>query len=300
MSNVAIRINDLSKRYRDKRFRAVHAVKSLSLEVTQGEAFGFVGPNGAGKTSTIKIMMGLNQGDGGRVELFGVDARQPEARKRIAYVPENLYLYDYLSPLEFLLMGARAHQVDVADLKAHCIAWLERFGIAHVARKKIRTFSKGMTQRTALAHAMASQPRLLILDEPLSGLDPVGRKLVVDILNEYKLGGGTIFFSSHILHDVERLGDRFGIIHQGELRTISSPQELIGGEHEGSVRVIVVGKQAPEGFKPIAAGKWEALIDRADLWNALDSLRLGGYDILQIEPGGISLEEAFMSYIARL
>lgn len=296
----AILIDSLTKRYRDKRLRVVEAVKNVSLTVNEGEAFGFVGPNGAGKTSTIKVVMGLNQADAGRVEIFGIDAGKSESRKRIAYVPENLYLYDYLSPLEFLMSGARMHGVASHGLKQHCMNWLERFDIAHVANKRVRTFSKGMTQRTALAHAMACHPRLLVLDEPLSGLDPVGRKLVVDVLQEYKSQGGTVFFCSHILHDVERLGDRFGIIHQGVLRTVSSAQELAGEEAGKHVRVVVQGDHAPEGFSPLTAGEWAGVIDRADLWATFENLKRSGHDILQVEPSGASLEEAFMAYISRL
>lgn len=296
----AILIDSLTKRYRDKRFRLVEAVKNVSLTVNEGEAFGFVGPNGAGKTSTIKVVMGLNRADAGRVEIFGIDAGKAESRKRIAYVPENLYLYDYLTPLEFLMSGARMHGIASHGLKQHCMNWLERFDIGHVANKRVRTFSKGMTQRTALAHAMACHPRLMVLDEPLSGLDPVGRKLVVDVLQEYKAQGGTVFFCSHILHDVERFGDRFGIIHQGILRTVSSPEELAGEESGSHVRVVVQGDRAPEGFSPLSAGKWAAEIRRADLWITFDNLKCSGHDILLVEPNGASLEEAFMAYISRL
>ncbi len=297
--SAAILIDSLSKRYRDKRLRVVEAVKNVSLTVEEGEAFGFVGPNGAGKTSTIKIVMGLNQADGGHVEIFGIDAGKSEARRGIAYVPENLYLYDYLTPLEFLMTGARMHGAAAHGLRQHCMKWLERFDIAHVAHKRVRTFSKGMTQRTALAHAMACSPRLLVLDEPLSGLDPVGRKLVVEVLQEYKAQGGTVFFSSHILHDVERLGDRFGIIHQGVLRTVSSPEELLG---DAGHRLLVRTRgEAPiEGFSPEGKNKWSTTSVPENLWPVLDMARQAGHVILEIQPQGVSLEEVFMAYIAGL
>lgn len=296
----AILIDSLTKRFRDKRLRVVEAVKNVSLTVNEGEAFGFVGPNGAGKTSTIKVVMGLNKADAGKVEIFGIDAGKSESRRRIAYVPENLYLYDYLTPLEFLMLGARMHGVAGHGLRQHCMNWLERFDIGPVANKRVRTFSKGMTQRTALAHAMACNPRMLILDEPLSGLDPVGRRLVVDVLQEYKAQGGTVFFSSHILHDVERLGDRFGIIHQGVLRTVSSAEELAGGDIGSRVTVVAQGEQQPEGFTPLSAGKWTAVIAREHLWDTFEKLKRSGHAVLQVEPCGASLEEAFMAYIARL
>lgn len=296
----AILIDSLTKRFRDKRFRVIEAVKNVSLTVNEGEAFGFVGPNGAGKTSTIKVIMGLNQADEGRVEIFGMDAVNAESRRRIAYVPENLYLYDYLTPLEFLMMGARMHGVASQGLRRHCMNWLERFDIGHVANKRVRTFSKGMTQRTALAHAMACEPRMLVLDEPLSGLDPVGRRLVVDVLQEYKSQGGTVFFSSHILHDVERLGDRFGIIHQGVLRTVSSAAELAGEEIGSHVRIVVKADMQPEGFSHLSADRWAVVVARENLWQTLDGLNRAEHAVLQLEPCGASLEEAFMAYIARL
>lgn len=295
----AIYIDNLHKRYRDKRFRTVEAVRSVSLTVEEGEAFGFVGPNGAGKTSTIKIMMGLSRANAGRIEIFGKDALDHAARKRVGYVPENLYLYDYLTPLEFLRAGALLHGVDTAGLDKHCMNWLERFDIARVANKRVRTFSKGMTQRTALAHALACKPRLLVLDEPLSGLDPIGRRLVAEVLAEYKAQGGTIFFCSHILHDVERLADRFGIIHRGELRTIRSPQELLG-ETSRKMLLRTSGEAALPGFAPEGNGCWVRSLDEADLWPVLETARNAGHRIIEVQPHGASLEEAFMAYIAGL
>lgn len=297
--STAIYIDKLSKRYRDKRFRTVEAVRDVSLAVEEGEAFGFVGPNGAGKTSTIKIMMGLNQADGGRIEIFGKDVSDHASRKGVGYVPENLYLYDYLTPLEFLRAGARMHGVAADGLDAHCMRWLERFDIARVAKKRIRTFSKGMTQRTALAHALACRPRLLVLDEPLSGLDPVGRQLVGEVLQEYKAQGGTVFFCSHILHDVERLADRFGIIHQGRLRTVSSPDELLGATGR-RLLVRTRGETALQGFNADGGGKWSRVVEQENLWAALDAARQAGHEVLEVQPQGASLEAAFMAYIARL
>lgn len=295
----AIFIDDLYKRYRDKRFRTVEAVRGVSLKVGEGEAFGFVGPNGAGKTSTIKIMMGLNRADAGRIHIFGKEVSDHASRKGVGYVPENLYLYDYLTPLEFLKAGALMHGVSKNGLDQHCLNWLERFDIAHVARKRIRTFSKGMTQRTALAHAMACKPRLLVLDEPLSGLDPVGRKLVGDVLEEYKAQGGTVFFCSHILHDVERLADRYGIIHLGQLRTISSPDELLGDAGR-SLKVRTRGESAIPGFSADGEGKWFQVIEHESLWTVLESAKQAGHEILEVQPQGASLEEGFMAYIANL
>lgn len=213
----AIHIENLEKTYpRNWLTKPVKALKGVSLTVPQGEVFGFIGANGAGKSTTIKILTGAMRASRGLVTLFGVRSENPKARTGMGYVPENPSLPDYLTPLEVLRMAMSLHGLKVDAPDTHCMTWLTRFQIDHVAKKSIRSFSKGMAQRTALAHALCVNPRLLVLDEPLSGLDPVGRRDVVDILAEYKRQGGTVFLTSHVLHDVERLADRFALIHQGE------------------------------------------------------------------------------------
>ena len=220
----AIEIHELHKTYaRRWSSQPFEALKGVSLQVSEGEVFGFIGPNGAGKSTLIKILTGVMRPTAGGASLFGVDVTDSAARRGLGYVPENPSLPDYLTPLEILGMGLTLHRRQLVDARRHCMSWLERFGIGEVANKTVRGFSKGMAQRTALAHALAVEPRLLILDEPLSGLDPVGRRDVVEVLVDYKKNGGTIFLTSHVLHDVERLADRFGLIHQGKLLTVRSP-----------------------------------------------------------------------------
>lgn len=207
------------------------ALKGVSLTIPVGETFGFIGPNGAGKTTLIKILIGALRPSSGEVQVFGVDPSIASARKGLGFVPENPSMPEHLTPYEILLMGLRLHETLIdSDERTHCRKWLDRFGLGQVADNPVRGFSKGMVQRTALAHALAIMPRLLILDEPLSGLDPIGRKDVVDILDEYRGQGGTLFFSSHVLHDVERIADRFGLISNGELLTIRSPQEVVADQ----------------------------------------------------------------------
>lgn len=294
--NDAICIEGLNKTFCKALSRQpVEAVRDVSLRVAQGEAFGFIGPNGAGKSTTIRILMGLTQASSGQVALFGVDASNPEARKGVGYVPESPYLYDYLTPLEILQMSLRLHGVINENPDAHCMQWLERLSLAHAARSQIRSFSKGMVQRVAIAQAMSIQPRLLILDEPLSGLDPVGRHDVVELLAEYKRHGGTLFFTSHVLHDVERLADRFGLIHQGQLRSVRSPAELVGMDEVCVVRS--AGTTPVSGMVEESLGRWVGQVARSQLWAFLDELKMAAHVVIEVRPT-LSLEQAFIQAVS--
>lgn len=293
-----IKLIDLQKAYRKPFGKPFSAIKGINLEVELGEAFGYIGPNGAGKTTTIKILTGNIQPTQGSATIFGKPVSDPASRIGMAYVPENPYLYDYLTPLETLQMGGRLHGLKGPDMNAHYMNWLERFGIAHVAKKRIRQFSKGMTQRVALAHALACKPRLLILDEPLSGLDPIGRKEVSDILLEYHQQGGTMFFSSHILHDVERLADRFGIIHKGILRAINTPLEL-GNIAPSSYVVISEGSTPLENAIAQPGQRWMQKTSQDRLWEALDKVHQAGHRLIEAKPEGASLEQAFLKFVSQ-
>jgi ABC-2 type transport system ATP-binding protein len=171
--------------------------------------------------------------------------------------------------------------------------WLERFSLGEAANKVVRGFSKGMAQRTALAHAMVVEPRLLILDEPLSGLDPIGRRDVVEILSEYHRQGGTIFLTSHVLHDVERLADRFGMIHKGELKTIQSPNELVGDQELVTVRSVGEGQVA--GMTAESGGRWFVEVRRSALWSTLQEIDKAGHTLIEVKPT-LTLESAFLRY----
>lgn len=291
----AIEALDLEKVYaKGVLRRQVRAVDGISLQVAEGEAFGFVGPNGAGKSSTIRILMGLARPTRGTVRLFGADAMRPESRRGVGYVPENPCLYDYLTPLEILEMGMRLHRTRADSLRQRALQWLERFELASVARSPIRSFSKGMTQRVALAQAMCIDPRLLILDEPLSGLDPIGRREVVSLLADYKEQGGTLFFTSHVLRDVERLADRFGLIHEGRLRSVRSPSELVGAEDIVMVRS--KGAAPLDGWRAESAGQWVVEIPRAQLWDRLEQMHGAGHVLIEVRPT-LSLESAFLHVV---
>jgi ABC-2 type transport system ATP-binding protein len=293
----AIDIAGLEKTYAKGILRQpVMAVRGISLRVASGEAFGFVGPNGAGKSSTIRILMGLARPTAGTVRLFGENATRPEARRGVGYVPENPCLYDYLTPLEILEMALRLHRTAVDNRRSWAMQWLERLGLATVVGSPVRSFSKGMTQRVAIALAMCIKPRLLVLDEPLSGLDPIGRHEVVDLLAEYKRSGGTLFFTSHVLHDVERLADRYGLIHEGTLRSVRSPTELVGTEDLVIVRS--KGDTLLAGWQLETSGQWLLETPRDQLWQRLEQMREAGHMLIEVKPT-LSLESAFMHAVGR-
>jgi ABC-2 type transport system ATP-binding protein len=267
------------------------ALIDVSLQVGEGEAFGFIGANGAGKSTTIKILMDMMRPDDGETRFFGVPGTNPASRRSVGYVPENPYLYDYLTPLEVLQIGVRQHGLAVADLRSYCMEWLERFGIAAAAGRRIRTLSKGMTQRTALAHAMACQPRLLILDEPLSGLDPLGRLEVVDILKNYRRGGGTLLFTSHVLYDVENIADRFALIKAGRIEHIKTASDLFS-DSEGIFEINVEADTPLEGYRNEIGRRWSVDVPRENLSAKLQEIERAAHSIISIKPQ-LTLEKMF-------
>ena len=217
-AEVVLRVEALSKTFR-KPFtgRKVHAVKSVSFEVARGEVYGFVGPNGAGKTTCIKMLTGLIFPTGGHASVLGRPAGTPEAMQRVGFLPENPYIYPYLTPREFVDLCGRLSGLSGKALAARVAEVLERVGMTYAADRAVRSLSKGMNQRVGLAGALVHDPDLLILDEPMSGLDPVGRKDVRDLILEERGRGKTVFFSTHILADVETLCDRVCILRRGEV-----------------------------------------------------------------------------------
>ena len=294
--NDAIHVDQIKKTYaRGWRKPRHEALKGISLNIAEGETFGFIGPNGAGKSTFIKILIGTLYPDSGQAYLFGLAVSNSKARLQMGFVPENPSLPNYLTPFEILHMALKLHHVNVANEKQHCMAWLERFNLASVANNPIRSFSKGMMQRTVLAQALAIKPRLLILDEPLSGLDPVGRKDVIDILDEYRKSGGTLFFSSHVLYDVERIADRFGLIHKGELLTIRSPKEVIADQADFYI-LRYRSSTALEGSKTIRTDLFEIEAEAAGLAALITKIQTVGGLIQDILPKN-TLETVFFRMI---
>lgn len=228
MGNIGIiTFSEISKEFKEGiRGRKVHALKDLSLAVKEGEVFGFLGPNGAGKSTAIKILMNLIFPTAGSAKILGMDVRNPETRRHVGFLPENPYFYDYLSAEELLRFGGQASGLHNAEIKERSDRLLKRLGLDNARNRPLRSYSKGMAQRTGLALALIHDPKVLILDEPMSGLDPIGRKMVVDLILDLKAEGKTVFFSSHILSDVERLCDRVSILINGSLVRLISLAEL--------------------------------------------------------------------------
>jgi ABC-2 type transport system ATP-binding protein len=229
----AIRLAGVTKSFRGHLgIRRSVAVAGLDLEVRRGEIFGLLGPNGAGKTTTLKMLIGLLRAERGEVVLLGGAPSDAGVRARIGYLPENPYFYDHLTAEEFLDFYARLQGIPRAIRRERVRETLARVGLAERAGTALRKFSKGMVQRLGLAQAMQHEPELLILDEPMSGLDPIGRRQVRDLILGLRAAGSTVLFSSHILQDAEMICDRVGILQAGRLRSVGRLDELISGAVE--------------------------------------------------------------------
>ena len=207
----------------------VQALRDVSFSVPSGEVFGFLGPNGAGKSTTIKILINLIRPDEGSASILGLDVARKEVRKKVGFLPENPYFYDHLTAHELLWFGGKSAGLDKQTIDQNTAELLARVDLEQAANRQLRTYSKGMVQRAGLALALIHDPEVVILDEPMSGLDPLGRKMVGDLIIDLKNQGKTVFFSSHILNDVERFCDRVAIIAGGRLLKTEPLQTLLAG-----------------------------------------------------------------------
>lgn len=211
-----IEVSNLHKTFHIGFFRKkVHAVAGIDFSVQEGEIFGLLGPNGAGKTTTLKMMMGLISIDKGNIKLLGKDSSSHLARVDIGYLPEHAYFHEYLTPLELMAFYGRLYGMKKKEIRARSEKLLIKMGLKDALKRPLKKFSKGMLQRVGLAQALLPEPQLLILDEPMSGLDPIGRKFVTDLIVDLNKSGKTIIFSSHILSDVERLCSQVVILRKG-------------------------------------------------------------------------------------
>jgi ABC-2 type transport system ATP-binding protein len=241
-----VEIENLSKMFPGKKNTKVEALRELSFSIDVGEVFGFLGPNGAGKSTTIKILMGLLAPTAGKAFLFGKAVTMHDARRSIGYLPENPAFYDFLSAREYLWFVGKAFAMDTATIAARTESVLDELGILDAASRQIRSYSKGMVQRLGIAQTLLHDPDLYILDEPMSGLDPVGRALVKDVIKRLKSRGKTVFFSTHITADVEALCDRLGIIVKGRLEALDRVENILRSGIEGYI--VEVSSGSPEAF----------------------------------------------------
>jgi ABC-2 type transport system ATP-binding protein len=214
------------------------ALSGLSFTVSQGEIFGFVGPNGAGKTTTMKILLGLMAPTSGRVEMLGMPAGAVSIRRQIGFLPESPYFYDYLTAEEFVRFHGRLAGMDETELSRQVTQMIELVGLTEARSRQLRKFSKGMLQRLGLAQALIHNPRLVILDEPMSGLDPIGRKQVRDVILRLRDEGKTVFFSTHIIPDVEMICDRVAIVLHGKMLALGRVDDLLTVPHVQSVEIV--------------------------------------------------------------
>jgi ABC-2 type transport system ATP-binding protein len=242
--------------------REVEAVQGVSFDVRRGEIFGFLGPNGAGKTTTIKMLTGLIAPTGGEAFLFGRRVPSPEARERVGFLPENPYVYPYLTPREFVELCGRLSGMRGARLHERTVEMLDLVKIAYAADRQVRRLSKGMLQRAGLAAALVADPELLILDEPMSGLDPVGRKEVKDLIFAERDNGRTIFFSTHILSDVEAMCDRVAILREGKVVERGALRQLLRRDVLGTEIVLA---EAPEALCDALTAKGFNVVRRPDV-----------------------------------
>jgi len=227
MADLAISFKDVSYRYQDPWKRStIEGVRTISLDINEGEAFGFLGHNGAGKTTTIKCILDLIRPSHGTISILGVNNREPRSRLTIGYVPEQPYFHDYLSVRETVETFASLGNVPRGEMKDRVYATLARLDLTDHADKKVRALSKGLTQRMAIAQAIVAAPKILILDEPFSGLDPIGRKQIRELLLAEKNRGTTIFMCTHVLSDVERICDRASIMAKGQLKGVFDLKNL--------------------------------------------------------------------------
>ncbi len=307
MSTDALAIQNLGKTYRlGFRQRLVHALSGLDLRVQEGAIYGFVGPNGAGKSTTIKILVGLVRASTGSAAIFGKPIESPAARVAVGYLPENPSFSDFLRPVEVLRYLGKLSGLSGADLERRARETLELVGLGHALDLTTRKFSKGMVQRLGLAQALLHDPPLLILDEPMSGLDPIGRKEIRDVIVGLARQGKTIFFSTHILPDVESICDRVGMLLRGRLVREGALNALLDGtirsvevrcgelparlveELSGVAREV---RRTPDGHTLVFAGVEPATV-------AAGRIAAAGAQILSLQPDRETLEETFVRLAA--
>ena len=307
MADLAIEVRDLRKIYRTPfRRKRVEALRGVTFSVERGHIFGFVGPNGAGKTTTIRTLMGLIRPTSGTAKIFGEEIPSRKARFKVGFLPESPYFYDYLNVGELCDLAGRLFGMPAAARKKRADELIERVGLGRARTQSLKKFSKGMLQRAGLAQALMNDPELVVLDEPMSGLDPVGRKEVRDLILELREHGKTVFFSTHILSDVEAITDRVAIIARGQLQAEGTPGELVRRTLlavDVAVWLPAAAEIAPltEGAERVRRVGDElslSLPGDADVDAWLARARTLGAKVIQVAPRHETLEDMFLRQVA--
>lgn len=253
-SDVIIETRNLTKVYRDFWGRQkVRALKALDLEIRRGEIFGLLGPNGSGKTTTTKLILGLLFPTSGQVLVFGRDATEVTKNERIGYLPEESYLYRFLNAEETLNFYGRLFNMSSALRRQRTADLIEMVGLTKAKRRQLREYSKGMTRRIGLAQALINDPELIVLDEPTTGLDPIGTRQMKDLILQLKEQGKTVLMCSHLLADVQDVCDRIGILYQGELKELGRVDSLLKVRDVTEIRTTGLSEQAQAEVRAVVA-----------------------------------------------
>jgi ABC-2 type transport system ATP-binding protein len=285
----AIEINNLEKTFTGKKRTHVTALSDISLVIEQGEVFGFLGPNGAGKSTTIKCLMGLIKPTSGTATIMGEAVGSVASRMKIGFLPENPAFYDYLSAEEYLLFVGKTFNMPTALLTQQCDEALKLLELWDARKRPIRGYSKGMVQRVGLAQTLIHDPDVYILDEPMSGLDPIGRSLVKEIILDLKKRGKCVFFSTHITDDIEKVCDRVAVINKGQLLVVDSVDNIIQRGIEGYSVTVTTPDQRRE----------ELVLGQSDLQTFIQHSIVNRLSIEKIEPRRKDMEAFFLEIVAQ-
>jgi ABC-2 type transport system ATP-binding protein len=303
MTDSALEVRGLAKTYRVGFLGRKHhpALRGLDLTVERGEIVGYLGPNGSGKTTTLKILMGLVFPDAGTVTVLGSPFQDRAWRHRVGYLPEQPYFYDYLSAREYLDYAGRLFGMAAAARRDRARELLDRVGLRRSADVSLRRMSKGMMQRVGIAQALINDPDLVFLDEPMSGLDPIGRRLMRDIILALKAEGKTVMFSTHILSDAEALCDRVALLRGGELLRVGDVAGMLGAD-VSHLEVLVAGLGA-EAVERLPAGvrarhavgaRWRLEVGEEALGAVVSAVEAAGGRVLSVQGVRQSLEDYFL------
>jgi ABC-2 type transport system ATP-binding protein len=285
----AIEVTNLSKTFKGKGGAAVEALKSITFTIEQGEIFGFLGPNGAGKSTTIKALMGLIFPTSGSASIMGIDVASHHARRHVGFLPENPAFYDYLNAEEYLAFAGEHFGMSKLEIINESERVLKLLELWDARKRSVRSYSKGMVQRLGLAQVLIHDPDVYILDEPMSGLDPIGRALVKDIILDLKNRGKCVFFSTHITADVETVCDRVGIIIQGSLKSV----ELVHSVLMGGITGYSIRQPGPLASMPVS----EVYVAKEELTKFMAAAYEKGEEIILVEPRRKNLEEYFLDFV---